>query len=285
MTMNHSIRISLSALALAVGGLASAAPIAFDNFDAYAAGSAIAGKNSGTGWAGAWTGSAGATVTATEAGDAPMSGNALSFIGNDNNAASRALGAAVSSNVWVDFMFQFDGGQMNNNDFLGLWFGQPSGSNTNVPNIGLKTNCGGSGGSNCTADLFVRLSGTGGTYTTDVSIRQTYRMVGHLQKANNASTYNRFDLWVNPSESDLADLGSYDVRATGSTALSSFSTIGWRTAELDNSPQDRLLIDRLGLYTSAPLQARNDVPEPGSLALAALALGLAGATARRSKRG
>lgn len=272
--MKHSLRAALSVITLALSGVAAAAPLAFDNFDSYVAGAGIAGNNGGTGWAGAWTGSTGAAVRATDGSDAPMSGKALSFVGNDNNAASRALSSTVSGNVWVDFMFQFDAGQVNNNDFLALRFGPASGDNTGVPNIGLKANCG--GGSDCTADLFVRLSGTGGSFSTNISVGQTYRLVGYLQKVSNASTYNRFDLWVDPSEADLTDLGSYDARATGSTSLSSFSSIGWRSAELEGNPQDRLLVDNLGLYSSAPLQSRNGpdgtVPEPGSLALAGLAL-------------
>ena len=136
--MNRSILSLVVALAAGVALQAQAASVrivADDTFDSYVAG-ALAGASGGSGFAGAWTGSAGATLVAVDGSDSPMSGSALQFTTpNADNAASRALGETLSGNLLVSFQFQFNGGAIGNNDFLGLWFGNSTG-----PNIGLNSN-------------------------------------------------------------------------------------------------------------------------------------------------
>jgi hypothetical protein len=73
--------------------------------------------------------------------------------------------------------------------------------------------------------------------------------------------------------SDTSALGVADfVFDTGSSGLTSFSTIGFRTANLDTSPADRLLVDNLRIGV---------VPTPGTLALLGLGLVAAGLASRR----
>ena len=171
-----------------------------------------------------------------------MSGNALRFSNPDaTSAASRTLSAAVTGAVWVDYLFQFDSGLIQRNDFLGLWLGNSSG-----PNIGLKANCDAASG--CTADLFVRTTGSGGSYTTNITIGQTYHLVGLLQKTGSSSTYNKFDLWVDPTNAELLSLTGVDASATGAS-IASFSTVGFRTANLDTSPTNASVVDRLLVNT------------------------------------
>lgn len=263
------MRQLFSALALAAmattASAASVSYVASDNFNSYGAG-ALAGANGGTGFSGAWTGSPGANVVATTGADSPMSGNALSFsTPNRDNAASRTLATSLDRAFYVSFDFQFDGGEIGNNDFLGLWFGETFG-----PNIGLKSNCG--VGGNCTADLFVRTEGTGGVFQQNIAIGTTYSVLGLFEKVGNSSTYNRASLWVGDSLANVGSLGAADVVYNGASTVSSISSIGFRTANLDTNPADRLLVDNLRVGV---------VPTPGTLALLGLGLVAAGLASRR----
>jgi hypothetical protein len=262
-------RTLIAAALFAVTSLSQAGVvIASDNFDSYSTG-AIAGKNGGTGWGGAWTGSNGASVVTTVGGtDAPMTGNAARFgTPVNNNAASRQLGQTISkSGVFVDFLLQFDTGTITDNDFLGLWFGDMNG-----PNIGLKANC---GNGTCTADLFARTVGTNGSFSTNIVIGQTLRLVGLLEKTGNSTNYNRYSLWVDPTAGELANFSGADAVFNGNSNIASFSTIGFRSVNLGSD--DGVLIDNLRVGV---------IPEPGSLALVGAALLGLGVAARRNKRG
>lgn len=267
--------LALSVL-LASIGVAQAAPVtllASDDFSYVSPTSGtvnLAGKNGGTGWAGAWTGvtgTTGAKVTNATALDVGMSGGALQLSGVNTNLATRQLSAAISGDVFVDFLFQFDAGTINNNDFLGLWFG-----NSNGPNIGLKANCG-TGGA-CTSDLFVRTNGTSGSFSPyNLNLGSTVRLVGLLEKTGTSTVYNKYSLWVDPTASELNSLTGADAVFTGASNLSSFQTIGFRSATLASN--DRLLVDNLNIGV---------IPEPAALGLLGAAFLGASLASRRNKK-
>ena len=237
--------------------------LAGDDFNSYATG-ALNGKNGGTGWAGAWVDGGGTNSNVVAAaGDAPMTGNAVRITGNDTAAATRLLSSARSANTIVEFLFQFDAGTITNNDFMALWFGSSTG-----PNIGFKANC---GNGSCVDDIFVRTTGSAGDMAQNIVVGQTYSVLGYLQKTGASTVYNRFDLWVNPTDDERLSLTGSDANFVGASSVSSFNQIGFRTANL--SAGEALLIDDLRLSA---------VPEPGTLALIGLALtGIAGVARRR----
>lgn len=275
------LRALVSAIALSVlSPLASAAIVASDDFN-YAEGE-LNTQNGGAGWLGAWT--AATAITQVVDPDVDLgSGNALSIIGTSNNsgastgnniaAVQRTLSDTFSGNeLFVSFRLQLDSGALTNNDFLGLWFNDDSntasGDLTNRPNIGIKAD-GGSG----TNDIFVRTNGTAGSYAPASNIGDrndvTYQIVGRLSRSG-VGNYSNFDLWLNPI---FADDGTPDASfAAGNAGISSVTRIGIRTANLDAG--DALLVDNLILATSwkEVVAAPSAVPEPGSLALAGLAL-------------
>ena len=262
------LRALVSAIALsALSPLASAAIVASDDFN-YAAGGLNA-QSGGSGWVGAWSANTQAQVVdpAVDLGGA----NALRITGNANTVAQRTLSSAFSGDeLFVSFLFQLEAGALTNNDFFALWFNANS---TGRPNIGIKADEGDTSPTTTkTNDVFVRTSGTGGSYAPGSNIGGkndvTYQIVGRLWRTA-AGNYSNFDLWLNPL---FADLGSPDASFAGNAGISAVTSVGFRTANLDTG--DALLIDNLILATNwnDVVAAPNAVPEPGSLALAGLAL-------------
>ena len=267
------LRALVSAIALsALSPLASAAIVASDDFN-YDTGELNA-WNGGTGWASAWIAETAITQVVAAAVNLG-SENALGIIGTSNASGastgdkSAAVQRTLSSpflgdELFVSFLFQLDAGTLTNNDFLALWFNSSTG-----PNIGIKADQGTLTGTN---DVFVRTSGTGGSYAPGSNIGGTndvtYQIVGRLSRSA-PGNYSKFDLWLDPI---FADLGTPDASFSGTAGISSVTSVGIRTANLDAG--DALLVDNLILATTwnEVVAAPNAVPEPGSLALAGLAL-------------
>jgi len=266
-----TVKKLVAALALITfAPLSLASVIASDNFD-YGAGE-VAGQNGGSGWAGAWSASTAATQVVAP-GTTLSGGNALQVSGNNNSVAYRQLDSAFTGNkLYVDFYIQLDSGTLAANDFLGLWLDVAgTGDHTNRPNIGIKAD------GSATNDVFVRTSGTSGSFASSSNIGNsndiTYHIVGLLSRTV-PGNYTSFALWLDPM---LADLSTPDAIMLGNTGLSQISYVGFRSVNLDSG--DVLLIDGLQLSTTWNEALRisanadtNNVPEPGTAALIGLGL-------------
>ncbi|MCD2515308.1 PEP-CTERM sorting domain-containing protein [Massilia sp. G4R7] len=177
------------------------------------------------------------------------------FSNNANPAASFALPSAAQNDILIEFTVSYTG-VLGNNDFAVFYFGDSNG-----PNIGLKANC----DSSCTNDLFVRMSGSNWlpqnyVNPSDIApLPASYTLFGRLHKTGTSNNYNRFDLWLNPTEQEKASLTGWDAFATGNSGFSSFSNIGVRTANLN------------GVTVNFTDISITDVPEPGSVSLLGLA--------------
>lgn len=174
-----------------------------------------------------------------------------------------------SGAVLVDYTFSFTG-TPKNNAYLGLWFGDMNG-----PNFGMKANC---GDGSCTDDAFIRYTLGNETYMDGSALvaGQSYHLVAYLYKNSGSigtgSAYDGFKMWLNPTAYELATLSGADASASGANKLSSFDTIGFRTANIGG-----------GVAVNVSNVTVTAVPEPATLSLFGLAAaGLA--VARRRKK-
>jgi len=185
----------------------------------------------------------------------------------DTIASYKMPTVSEANGVLINFDFTYTG-VLGNNDFFGAFFGSSTG-----PSFGLKAN-GGEKGST-TSDLFVRLGGTDGTFLAGSNLvaGTHYDLLGYLSKSGNSGgNYNTLSLWVNPSANEIASLTGADLTIKGDSGLSSITSVGYRTVNIDNGV--RLDVGTINV---------NAVPEPGTLALMGLAAAGLGFMRRRKQ--
>jgi len=187
---------------------------------------------------------------------------------SEDKSTSIALPKKQTEGLLLDFSFTFTG-TLQDNDYFALWF-----DNAKGPSFGLKANCGGDV-AGCTDDLFLRMGGSnGGTFLAGSNLvaGNDYHLAGYLYKTGTSATYNAFDFWLNPTDAELQSLTGADLHITGNSGLSSISTIGFRTVNIDNG----------AVLTASEINAAA-VPEPATLSLMGLAAAGLGFARRRKK--
>jgi hypothetical protein len=117
-------------------------------------------------------------------------------------------------------------------------------------------------------DYFVRTDVSHEQYVaTHAQVGVPMQLVGKLEKVD--GEYRRFSLWVNETPGILKSLLP-EVTGTISIGFTSVNRLGFRTANLDSAPLDRLLIDDLviadSLFDVLAPPLSTSLPEPGSLA-------------------
>ncbi len=253
---------------------ARAALIAYDGFESYSAGSALAGGSAGNGstgpngeigWTGNWatTPPAGGAVTVQSA--AVVGGGSraaeLDDTANSINVANRTFTPQTGSTVYFSVLFDVVGG-LNADDFVHFYLGNSTTSNNNSGGFGLVD----TGNTKLSAREGTTNGGTtttGGSSATDAVVGTTYLLVGKLSKVS-STNYNRIDLFINPV--GLTEPGTPDAFQAGvDTTISTVSVFSVRGFNLDAG--DKYQFDEVKVGTTFV----DVVPEPATAGLLTVA--------------
>ena len=278
--LSQSVLAASAVLSLVVSvPTVDAAPIAYDGFDSYTAGNTLYGENDGSGFTGAWTG----TATAGDITAQPKSladtnalvdggAQALRFLAPVNRAdqgnfLSRAL-PDTTGTLYMSLLVRNEGG-LDSGDFINFMVSDgATGNSSNALGVGIR-NAGG--------NPFFARAGSSSNATTNAStgatLDTTFLLVAKFSK-DGSTNYNRTDLYINPTST--TEPGTTDATAVfGGTGIDTLSLFNIR--HFTPEAGDTLFIDELRFATTF---ADALVPEPGSLAL----LGLGALTLLRRRR-
>jgi hypothetical protein len=272
-------------------GSASAAVIAADGFETYTAGTQLQGGTGGGGFVGQWVvdpaDTAGVTVVAQQldynAGSLNIDGgnNALRVAGvaDSNNLAVRQFPAQSTGPLYFSFLLRTDTASLTNEDFIQVGLSDVP---TNEPKISV-----GSGDNTAPNDsptFFARVptgAANSDASTTAPQADVTYLVVGKASKTGGSNTFNRIDLFLNPTsdvEPGTPD-ADFTFAANGTGTVGSLQYFNIRTARTDSG--DQYLFDNVTIATSFADAVSGVVPEPSTAALVGLAA--AGLLARRRR--
>ena len=256
--MSRSIHLFCRCLAVAIAGFAlceagsAQTTVAYDGFN-YTSGTTLSGQNGGTGWTGAWTNDYGPGVSFVVNGSGltypnlATSGRSIVWAsgGVGISEDSRTLPLQDSGVVYVQFIAQFT-----------------EGSGGGTPNIrlydsGTLTGGLGANGGLTLSILNANLQPNGTTSTSSVATSGTNFVVARIDYTNDNT-----EMWVNP---DLSTFNYSSPAARRPPPLTAVSRLSSTTSP--STPAT------MRMWTEIQVLA---VPEPGTGALLATGVGIAG---------
>ncbi len=270
--LHTHVRLTALVVLLAAAVPASAGIIATESFEDYALGTPLGGADGGTGWTSAWTASR-PYVTAQAMAMGPATygsaGAQAARIQTTVNESEQSelfhrSFPAQSGTLYLGMRLQLE--SFETDDFLqfSLSNGSPLTGNASL-SFGVRNAAG--------SPFFARVGNhSNTTNSTLTSANQTDYMLVVKISRDGASTYNRTDLWVNPSP--LAEPATATATHVGpATGLGQVSILNVRIWSFE--ADDAVYFDDIRLGTSYAAV----VPEPAGLSL--LLLGLPALLRRR----
>ena len=254
------------ALSLGWSASAGAALVAHESFEGYTADTAVDGGNLGTGWTTPWSGQPPATVVeqalSYSGGDITIDGGnqALQITGadTDDNMVNRSF-APQSDTFYFSFLFQSPtAGADTDRDFIQIW----------VHDGPFATSMAAAIHDQVSGDDFrfwARIAaGSGGSEAPPPStvVGDTYFVVGKVSKTDGSDTFNRVDVFVNPTT--LSEPATSTTSHTGDTNREQMSVLGIRTALLEQ--EDLYFLDEFHIGSTWAAV----IPEPSSLLIVGL---------------